>query len=60
MSQLNLSFAALITESESQLVNFAGHYIFTTWGCGDSECVDGAIIDAKSGDVSRLPRSDFF
>lgn len=43
--------------SESQLVNFAGHYILTTWGCGSGGCVDGAIIDAKSGDVFWLPRS---
>ena len=43
--------------AESQLVNFAGHYILTTWGCGSGGCVDGAIIDAKSGDVFWLPRS---
>src|SRR6185369_11667024 len=30
--------------------NFAGHYIVTTWGCG-SACVDGAVIDAKTGKV---------
>ena len=30
--------------------NFAGHYIFTEWGCG-TECRDGAVIDAKTGKV---------
>lgn len=31
-------------------VNFAGSYIFTTWGCGTS-CVQGAIINARTGVV---------
>lgn len=31
-------------------VNFAGHFIFATWGCGTS-CVQGAIIDTKTGIV---------
>jgi hypothetical protein len=31
-------------------VNFAGHYIFASWGCGTS-CVQGAIIDTKTGQV---------
>ena len=31
-------------------VNFAGHYILTTWGCG-TNCSDSAIIDARSGKV---------
>lgn len=43
--------------SESGQVNFAGHYILTTWGCGSGGCIDGAIIDAKSGDVFWLPQS---
>lgn len=30
--------------------NFAGHYILTTWGCG-TECLVGAVIDAKTGKV---------
>lgn len=31
-------------------VNFAGKYILTYWGCG-SGCTQGAIIDAKTGNV---------
>lgn len=31
-------------------VNFAGHFIFTTWGCGTS-CAYGAIINTKTGKV---------
>ncbi len=36
--------------------NFAGHYIVVTWGCG-TECIEGAIIDARSGHVFMLPFS---
>src|SRR5215210_4224975 len=31
-------------------VNFAGHYILTTWGCG-TNCSQSAIIDARNGRV---------
>lgn len=31
-------------------VNFAGHYILTTWGCG-TNCTQSAIIDASTGAV---------
>jgi hypothetical protein len=31
-------------------VNFAGHYILTTWGCG-TNCSVSAIIDARNGEV---------
>ncbi len=31
-------------------VNFAGKYILTYWGCGTG-CIQGAIIDAKTGAV---------
>jgi hypothetical protein len=31
-------------------VNFAGHYILTTWGCG-TNCSQSAIIDARTGRV---------
>ncbi len=41
--------------AKSGSVNFAGHYILTTWGCGSGGCVEGAIIDAKSGDIFWLP-----
>src|SRR5258708_2111076 len=31
-------------------VNFAGHYVLTTWGCG-TNCTESAIIDARGGKV---------
>lgn len=31
-------------------VNFAGHFILTTWGCG-TNCSTSAIIDARTGKV---------
>ncbi|HEX8143830.1 MAG TPA: hypothetical protein VF553_14625 [Pyrinomonadaceae bacterium] len=31
-------------------VNFAGHYILTTWGCG-TNCSVSAIVDARNGRV---------
>jgi hypothetical protein len=31
-------------------VNFAGHYILTTWGCG-TNCSQSAVIDARNGKV---------
>ena len=31
-------------------VNFAGHYVLTTWGCG-TNCSQSAIIDARTGRV---------
>jgi hypothetical protein len=31
-------------------VNFAGHFILTTWGCG-TNCTESALIDARDGRV---------
>jgi hypothetical protein len=39
---------------DNQEVNFAGHYIVTTWSCG-MWCSTVAIIDAKTGIVSWFP-----
>jgi hypothetical protein len=39
--------------------NFAGHYIFVTWGCG-SECGMAAIVDAITGRVYNPPLSPDF
>jgi hypothetical protein len=36
--------------------NFAGHFVVATWGCG-TECIEGAIIDVKTGRVFMLPFS---
>lgn len=47
-------YASELRLASRQAVNFAGHYILATWGCGAS-CVMGAAIDAKSGSVTWLP-----
>lgn len=43
-------FRTNLRNAAKQSVNFAGHYILTTWGCG-TNCSDGAIIDARNGRV---------
>ena len=39
-----------LREWSTEKVNFAGHYILATWGCG-TDCVQIMFIDAKSGKV---------
>jgi hypothetical protein len=48
-------FRTQLREAARGGVNFAGHYILATWGCG-SACIEMAIIDARSGEVSFDPR----
>jgi hypothetical protein len=43
------------TEHERRGPNFAGHYVLVQWGCGSS-CMEGALIDADTGQVLRLPQ----
>jgi hypothetical protein len=43
-------FRTMLLEAANGGVNFAGHYILTTWGCG-TNCSFGAIIDARNGSV---------
>lgn len=50
------AFATRLKQAAAQPVNFAGHYILATWGCG-AECLGGAVIDARSGKVAFLPYS---
>ena len=47
--------ARLADASTNGQVNFAGHYVLTTWGCGSGGCVEGAVIDALTGDIVWLP-----
>ncbi len=47
-------FRTRLKDAASGKPNFAGHFIVTTWGCG-TECIGGAIIDAKTGRVFMLP-----
>lgn len=39
-------------------VNFGGHYILVTWGCG-SPCSSGAIVDVFNGNVFPIPTTAF-
>jgi len=43
-------FRTNLRNAAKEGVNFAGHYILTTWGCG-TNCSQGAIIDARNGRV---------
>ncbi|MFB9952863.1 hypothetical protein ACFFP0_28795 [Rhizobium puerariae] len=50
------NFATRLRTAGKQPVNFAGHYILATWGCG-AECLGGAVIDARTGKIAWLPYS---
>ena len=43
-------FRTNLRNAAKEGVNFAGHYILTTWGCG-TNCTQSAIIDARNGQV---------
>lgn len=43
-------FRTNLRNAAKEGVNFAGHYILTTWGCG-TNCTQSAIIDARNGRV---------
>jgi hypothetical protein len=47
-------YANLLREAATHKPNFAGHYIFASWGCGTS-CIMSAAIDTKTGAVEWLP-----
>jgi hypothetical protein len=43
-------FRTNLRNAAKEGINFAGHYILTTWGCG-TNCSHSAIIDARNGRV---------
>jgi hypothetical protein len=43
-------FRTNLRNAAKEGVNFAGHYILTTWGCG-TNCSQSAVIDARNGRV---------
>jgi len=47
-------FRTMLRDNAKNGVNFAGHYIAATWGCG-SACWSFAIIDARTGQVYFIP-----
>ena len=44
------SIRTILRNAAKRPVNFAGHYILYTYGCGGG-CLDGGVIDATSGRV---------
>lgn len=48
-------FRTNLREAAKQPVNFAGHYILTTWGCG-TNCSMSGFIDARNGRVHFPPQ----
>ena len=48
---------AITNEYKLNKVNFAGHYIVCTWGCG-AGCLDGAMADIHTGIVYKLPMGE--
>lgn len=44
------AFRTNLRNAAREGVNFAGHFVLTTWGCG-TNCSQTAIIDARSGKV---------
>ena len=48
-------YRTVITEKYNEFeVNFASHYVITTWGCG-SGCVTGVMVDIRDGIVYSMP-----
>ena len=47
-------FRTMLRENAKKGVNFAGHYILASWGCG-SGCHSFAFVDAKNGNVYFSP-----
>ena len=56
LSKAARQFRTRLRQAAAEKPNFAGRFIVTTWGCG-TECLEGAIIDAKTGQVFMLPFS---
>lgn len=47
-------YRSAIAGGMKQGVNFAGHYVFISWGCGRS-CQQSAVVDATTGRVYPGP-----
>ncbi|WP_457492367.1 DUF1036 domain-containing protein [Tardiphaga sp. P5_C7] len=50
----NREYRTRLREASLQPANFAGHYVFTSWGCG-TRCMTGAAVNLISGEVTFLP-----
>jgi hypothetical protein len=47
-------YATQLREAQKHPVDFAGHFVMASWGCG-AGCVMAAAIDAPTGAVTMLP-----
>ena len=54
ISSQDREFKTRVAEASAQGVNFAGHYVLSSFGCGAS-CIMSFALDKKSGEISWLP-----
>jgi len=47
-------FRTMIRDGIKEGVNFAGHYVFVTFGCG-TDCSSSFLVDVKSGKIFDFP-----
>lgn len=52
-------FRTALRNAAKEGINFAGHFVLTSWGCGSS-CTVGAIINGKTGEVFFPKQLDGF
>ncbi|WP_194757180.1 hypothetical protein [Aliidiomarina indica] len=47
------TFRTRLTNAAAQDINFAGEYVFTTWGCGTS-CAMAGLVNVRTGEARVL------
>jgi hypothetical protein len=52
------NFRTRLRETQTMPVNFAGEYVFTSWGCGTG-CSAGAAVNHRTGKVIFFPYPNF-
>lgn len=53
-SEQDHRFATRLRELSGKRPNFAGHYAFSSWGCG-AACTMAVAVDVETGDTVWLP-----
>ena len=52
---LGAEYKTVISEAYKEGINFGGHYVIATWGCG-TNCRKGVIVDTDTGKIlGELP-----
>jgi len=54
LTDFDRNFKTRIRNTQSQLVNFSGDHVLSTWGCGTS-CLMGVAVNARTGKAIELP-----